>query len=134
MAIDTVSTSRKEITLREFLDAIEENGFKQTFGQLIEYKGEATREKFLGYDKYQIEGACALGQGMINLNLYRVSSDGLVGEALQTLMRMNDVEHKTIQEIVDFAREKYADILDGTFLGWTDPLAGYGAFNSPRPV
>ena len=103
----------KEITLGQVLDAIEQNGLEQITGSYFRYSNGST---YFNNGAAPI-GACAIGQGAINLH---VDADALVG-ALDKLIkvnqngglgnsiiRANDSKGWTFKEIATHYRNKYS--------------------------
>lgn len=106
----------EEISLADLLDAIEANGFEQSFGELI--TGEIVYNPDTGYDRETVKSACALGQAMVNLGLYQISaeSEDLVN-VIKAIMYKNDKEHKSLKLIADEVREEYFIHLESKFKG-----------------
>lgn len=101
----------KEITLGQLIDSMEKNGFKQAYGTLMAPKHageEITRKKDVG-------AACALGQGMLNLNIKTLVYKGSIfnfRKLVDYVANLNDNEKLTPAEIARNIREVYKDNLD----------------------
>jgi hypothetical protein len=103
----------KTVKIRDILDAIEKNGYPQIRNVYLQTNASG-----------QVTGACAIGQGALNLETDHYTLTNALNEAhqkrrdLATLGRfiiwMNDKQKKSIPEIVAAARERFAGDLDKT--------------------
>jgi len=106
---------KKEVTVGEFIDAIEQNGFRQARGEWIRYSDS-------GYVNY----ACAMGQACINLEVSyqdvrgRGFSSGVFSDIRSDthewnltgyIMDLNDVKRLSCKEIAKRVREKFSHSL-----------------------
>lgn len=98
----------KTITLGEFIDAMELNGYPQARGNWVTLTKGGTK----------VIRACALGQGIINLGLDRQSfedqfrqikfAEGFYAQSFTAyVMMLNDVRKYSIKTIVRMAREQF---------------------------
>lgn len=107
----------KNLTLGDFINAMEKNGFHQAYGELFRYNSKDN----------SIKSACALGQGFLNLNVQEPkwvdSEDYTTYESPHTryllwkkftndVIKMNDKEKRKIKTIVKEMRIRYADQLN----------------------
>lgn len=113
-----------QITLGQFIDNIEKNGYKQITGQMFGHGSVWAVETEIDIEKY---GACALGQGYFNLfhnynkynsiweGLYNISAP-VVGKGEYSFPSFiayeNDTLELSISEIVKDARDIFSDSLD----------------------
>lgn len=104
------------VTVGQFLDNMEKNGYKQAFGSLVMYSDHTIVLK-----KRKVIAACALGQALLNTPEW--ADEGPL-EAIRHvpnslydyITRLNDVRELPIKEIVDMARVRFAAILDSPML------------------
>lgn len=115
----------KRFTLRDFIDAIRKNGLKQNKGHLFAYSLETVPFAVTNYGKFipsdgVITGACAFGQGLINLGIDRPDgigiSSSLMGSFYDRVWRLNDYEDRTPEEIANMLEEEFGVYLDREFL------------------
>lgn len=109
------------ITVGEFIDNIERNGWTQKFGAV--FNEDALDQSTNLLDRDKVTEACAFGQGMLNANIH-ILDDSVWNklnwrDIYETISRWNDKDLLSIPTIVKLAREKYADQLDEKLYGWT---------------
>jgi len=131
------TTPEKTFTLREFFQAIRDNGslngIPQGKAYLFEYADPSyavlDHKSLTNYPKSitgPIAEACAFGHACINLGIDRP----FVGEAYGGKMsviygeiwHLNDLEDKACSEIADIMENRYKEVLDDTF---TVPVFDY---------
>lgn len=119
-----------KITLGQFIDSIEKNGYKQITGQMFG-QGIVPKDSSVWAVETEIDiekyGACALGQGYFNLfhnynkynsiweELYEISSsiDGKGQHSFPSFIAYeNDTLELPISEIVKDARDIFSESLD----------------------
>jgi hypothetical protein len=95
--------------VKDFIDAIEKNGLPQARSMYW-----ADREGTGTADLAEVKSACAIGMGAYNLKLdpFTVQFWGK-GE----IMRWNDLDHLSFQEIADRYRGLYSDSLENDLKG-----------------
>lgn len=113
-----------DITVGQFIDNIEKNGYPQIFGTMWGRGGEITSD---GKSKYEVGvkyGACALGQGIYNtFNDYNIpfSIDKLMASTrfesremslFEIIVYLNDARKLSIPEIAGSVRELFKDHLE----------------------
>lgn len=103
--------NKKKLTVAQVVDAIEQNGYKQSFGQLYNY-GEGS--------------ACAIGQGALNLgvnandlsrqlNLFsNISFRGKLVDLASYIIQRNDNLHHKPQSIAKSIRINFPQLLEHT--------------------
>lgn len=111
----TPAAPTKTITIREFIDAIEKNGYEQIFGDLFDPTEVNPRADQI--DTSKITKACALGQGMLNLNVRYVyldesASSTIFRDFLKSVSRRNDLDHLEPAVIAAQVREEFKELLD----------------------
>lgn len=104
----------KEVTVGEFIDALERNGFRQARGVWIAFNKDDS-----------VQRACAMGQAAINLGIdyeglgLRLdipTRDNLFAGGLSSLiMRLNDSKGLSCKAIAEEVRIKYAKKLNKKF-------------------
>lgn len=110
--------TKQVITRGDFIDAVEKNGWPQRTDSFFYKNTELGEKKWYGYRDLnisEISGACAVGQGMLNLGVTETRFEGLSPDNsrfLQKLVYMNDIDELTIPEIVKKARRVFKDTLN----------------------
>lgn len=104
----------KEVTVADFLDAMEKNGYEQAFGSFFPDKpaGTSVTADYSG-------PACAIGQAMLNLGAKQIFSidfrEGAKSTAFNALtafiISANDVEKLPVPEVARKARAKFSYML-----------------------
>lgn len=100
-----------EFTVRQVLQAVRKNGYKQAFGYLVRGpKGRFLRENATAEE---VGAACAIGQAALNLGvkpaslqnaltnvIFRPNINDIFGTSLgRQIIRMNDVDRISVPEI-----------------------------------
>lgn len=107
----------KTITLSKFIDNMEKNGYEQAFGGLMFNK---EGNKYNLDKKSNVGSACALGQGMLNLNFKSLTWSSSWGiPFVKRVAHLNDVEKKTPEQIAKIVRKEYEKYLRETISGYT---------------
>lgn len=109
----------KSFTLGDLIDNMERNGYEQAYGKLmVSDIGSYPKSKS------SVTQACALGQGMLNLDVRstntRSIADYFIFEKLvDRVAHLNDVDRKTPDKIAKIVREEFKDNLDILLDGYT---------------
>lgn len=102
--------TQNTITLGEFIDNMEKNGWPQFFGDMFQFD-------YTAISSGQVKAACALGQARLNTlggrysNIMDVLNDE-VYDFSRRVIRYNDTYRMSIPEIVVLVREEFKDQLD----------------------
>lgn len=113
----------KTVSIGEFIDAIEKNGLRQTFGS---YFRTDDNEYFNSVHNLEgtINAACAIGQACINLDVvpYNFVGGSLMSgnppenrrfsELLNRVVALNDGEHETLDIIASKLRQEFREDLN----------------------
>lgn len=110
----------KTVTVREFIEAVRKNGFKQITGNLFQsrYPQNHIDEGNYPPPNTKIIGACAYGQALINLGIDKpvdLSYGSIQGRIYSGIWRLNDGFYGPIynlQEIADKLENEFKDELD----------------------
>lgn len=118
-----------EFTVRQVLQAVRKNGYKQAFGYLVRgHKGRFLRENATAEE---VGAACAIGQAALNLGVkpsnlqnaltsvvYRANVDDIFSTSLgRLIISMNDGQKIAVPEIGNTLLESIPeDILNSTIV------------------
>jgi len=127
-----------DITIGQFIDAIEKNGFPQGFGGLFQKKifDEVEDYEYMDdVDPEEFVYACAYGQGLINLgviqNVLVLNRNSFEGLFYVAVWELNDQNRFTPQEIAQRLRNRYSDVLDRVLEAEFEPF-DYGNVEAKR--
>lgn len=121
-----MKTVERKITLQEFLDMMEKNGYKKGRGGYIFYKHEngltgASSQlptNIYGMNPPMITRACAIGQAALNMNIPPITLEAALRDfavngqnIADEIIHLNDKTGASVPEIAQKMKAKYADRL-----------------------
>lgn len=117
MAIKILTGTDEElVTINQLLDAIQKNGYEQSFGRLYGDGDPVWNEETKQWEEFN-GSACAMGQALLNLGYNSLTGHGKVVSVWHAIMYKNDIERKPLDIIVAEIRQEFTDDLDEKFVG-----------------